>query len=182
MSLLKIGDLVETIDDHIHGKIIAISGDEVSVEDTDGFIYKFPISSLMLKTPEGLGSQISFDEAETAKRLKSTVDRPRNSKSHIRNSQRTFTVDLHIDKLVDSTKGMSNYDMLNLQLDTARRQLEFAIKKRMLNIVFIHGVGEGVLKMELYTLLRRYDNLKFYDADYKEYGFGATEVRIFQSG
>ena len=76
---------------------------------------------------------------------------------------------------------MSNYDMLNLQLEIAKRQLDFAIKQRMLKMVFIHGVGEGVLKMELYTLLRRYDNLQFYDADFKTYGFGATEVRLFRA-
>ena len=71
--------------------------------------------------------------------------------------------------------------MLNLQLDTARRQLEFAIKKRIPKIVFIHGVGEGVLRQELETLLSRYNNVQFYDADYKTYGLGATEVKIFQN-
>ena len=76
---------------------------------------------------------------------------------------------------------MTNFDMLNLQLDTARRQLEFAIKKRIPKIVFIHGVGEGVLRQELETLISRYNNVQFYDADYKTYGLGATEVKIFQN-
>jgi len=47
--------------------------------------------------------------------------------------------------------------------------------------VFIHGIGEGVLKAELEYLFRRYGNLKYYDADYQKYGRGATEVYIFQS-
>ena len=34
---------------------------------------------------------------------------------------------------------------------------------------------------ELETLLGRYNNVQFYDADYKTYGIGATEVRIFQN-
>ncbi len=76
---------------------------------------------------------------------------------------------------------MSNFDMLNLQLDTARGQLEFAMRKRIPKIVFIHGVGEGVLRQELETLFSRYNNVKFYDADYKTYGLGATEVRILQN-
>ena len=76
---------------------------------------------------------------------------------------------------------MTNYDMLTLQLDTAKRQLEFAMRKRIQKIVFIHGVGEGVLKMELETLFRRYDNIKYYDADLQKYGYGATEVYIFQN-
>jgi dsDNA-specific endonuclease/ATPase MutS2 len=89
-------------------------------------------------------------------------------------------VDLHIHHLTTKDKHMSNYEMLNLQLDTAKRQLEFAINKRIQKIVFIHGVGEGVLRLELETLFGRYDNVKFYDADYQKYGLGATEVYVFQ--
>ena len=90
-------------------------------------------------------------------------------------------VDLHINQLVKSSRGMSNHEMLNLQLDTARHKLEFAIRKRIQKVVFIHGVGEGVLKMELEYLLGRYANVKFYDADYQKYGLGATEVYILQN-
>ena len=35
--------------------------------------------------------------------------------------------------------------------------------------------------MELEYLFGRYDNIKYYDADYKKYGLGATEVYIFQN-
>ena len=77
---------------------------------------------------------------------------------------------------------MANHDMLTLQLDTAKRQLEFAIRKRIQKVVFIHGVGEGVLKIELDYLFGRYGNVKFYDADYQKYGLGATEVYIYQNG
>ena len=84
-------------------------------------------------------------------------------------------------KAVKNPKSMGKFDMLNLQLDTAKRQLDFAINKRIQKIVFIHGVGEGVLKEELGYLFRKYDNVKFYDGDYQKYGLGATEVYIFQN-
>ena len=42
-----------------------------------------------------------------------------------------------------------------------------------------HGI-EGVLKEELRFLLKKYDHLTFYDAAYRKYGLGATEVRLFQ--
>jgi len=90
-------------------------------------------------------------------------------------------VDLHIDKLVKSYKHMTNYDILTLQIDTAARQLNFAISKRIPKMVFIHGVGQGVLKEELYYLLNKYDGIKFYSADYQKYGAGATEVYIYQN-
>ena len=62
-------------------------------------------------------------------------------------------VDLHIEKLVPSIKGLSNHEILNIQMDTAKGQLEFAIRNRMQKLVFIHGVGEGVLKSELEFLM-----------------------------
>lgn len=88
-------------------------------------------------------------------------------------------VDLHINQLVKSAKGMTNHEMLNLQMETAKRQLEFAMRKRIQKIVFIHGVGEGILKEELNFLFGRYENVKYYDADYQKYGLGATEVYIY---
>ena len=75
---------------------------------------------------------------------------------------------------------MDNFDMLNLQLETAKRKLEFAIQKRISKIVFIHGVGAGVLKTELHYLFNKYP-VKYYDASYQKYGLGATEVYIFQN-
>jgi DNA-nicking Smr family endonuclease len=90
-------------------------------------------------------------------------------------------VDLHIHQLTTKSRGMSNYDMLNLQLETAKRQLEFAMSKRIQKVVFIHGVGAGVLKEELKYLFGRYENVKYYEADYQKYGLGATEVYIYQN-
>jgi dsDNA-specific endonuclease/ATPase MutS2 len=90
-------------------------------------------------------------------------------------------VDLHIHQLVDSTRGLTNHEMLNIQLETAKRQLEFAIRKGIQKVVFIHGVGEGILKEELNYLFGRYENIKYYDAEYQKYGLGATEVYIYQN-
>ena len=71
--------------------------------------------------------------------------------------------------------------MLNLQIDTATQRLEHAITNRIPKLVFIHGVGEGVLRMELETLFRRYSEVTFSDASYRKYGAGATEVYIYQN-
>lgn len=92
-----------------------------------------------------------------------------------------MVIDLHIDKLVKSTKGMNSYDMLTKQLDTAKYHLEMALRKRIQKVVLIHGVGEGVLRADLESLVRRYDHLRYYDADYRQYGQGALEVYIPQN-
>lgn len=90
-------------------------------------------------------------------------------------------VDLHIHQLTNLSKRMTNHEMLTLQVDTARHKLEFAIRNRIQRIVFIHGVGEGVLRSELEFLFGRYSNVTYYDAEYATYGAGATEVYIYQN-
>ncbi len=180
---IKIGDTVETIDDAISGIVTKISGITFTIEDSDGFEFQFEANELIHSNSETSIEQALYDsDMEAVKREKET--KKRTFTPTVKPKERhapKFEVDLHIHHLTKSTRHMSNYEMLNLQLDTARGQLEFAIRKRIPKIVFIHGVGEGVLRQELETLFGRYNNVKFYDADYKVYGLGATEVRVFQS-
>ncbi|GAB5473057.1 MAG: hypothetical protein Mars2KO_11560 [Maribacter sp.] len=179
MADFQIGDWVETIDDTIKGRIIAVEDSTVVMQTGDGFEMTFNTSELV-KIQEAIVvnnyevAQVKA-EKEIPKKKKNKTVRPRE-----RNAPR-MEVDLHIHQLTPSSKGMSNHEMLNLQMDTAKRQLEFAIRKRIQKVVFIHGVGEGVLKEELKYLFGRYDNVKYYDADYQKYGLGATEVYIYQN-
>lgn len=87
-------------------------------------------------------------------------------------------VDLHINELVDSTKGMSNFEMLNIQLERFEKELDDAIAKKMRKVVFIHGVGNGRLKQEITAILKETRGVTFHDAPYKDYGYGATQVNI----
>jgi hypothetical protein len=98
-------------------------------------------------------------------------------KRAIQNVQKTelIEVDLHINQLLDNTSGLSNADMLKLQLDTFRKEMDKAIASGAKKIVFIHGVGDGVLKNELRRELgRKYSRYPYQDASFREYGFGAT--------
>lgn len=179
MSNFKLGDTVETIDDIVKGIVDAIDGETITVHTSDGFPLQFNAKELV-KIEDGIRVN-NFEiaqvkkEKELPKRKKPTAIKPK---------ERTapkMEVDLHINQLVKNPKGMGNYEMLNLQLETAKRQLEFAISKKIQKVVFIHGVGEGVLKEELSYLFGKYDNVKYYDAEYQKYGLGATEVYIFQN-
>ncbi len=183
MMKIKIGDRVEAIDDAISGIVTKISGHTIFIEDNDGFEFQFEADELMAESNEAtLDNAVYNSDIDAVKQEKES--KKRSSAAKVKPKERhipKFEVDLHIHHLTQSTKGMTNFDMLNLQLDTARSQLEFAIRKRIPKMVFIHGVGEGVLRQELETMLGRYNNVQFYDADYKTYGLGATEVRIFQN-
>lgn len=87
-------------------------------------------------------------------------------------------VDLHIHELIDDERGLQANDMLELQMKTFNSKMEGAIKSnKVKRIVFIHGIGEGVLKNEVRReLARKYKKFDYQDASFKEYGFGATMV------
>jgi DNA-nicking Smr family endonuclease len=88
-------------------------------------------------------------------------------------------VDLHIHELIDNNAGMSNAEMLQLQLDKFHSVLAEHKNRKGQKIVFIHGKGEGVLRSEIEKQLRnRYKPYSFQDASFSEYGFGATMVTI----
>lgn len=87
--------------------------------------------------------------------------------------------DLHIHELLDNTAGLSNADMLEVQLKEFNRVMTQNKGKRGAKIVFIHGKGEGVLRKAIIDELRkRYSRCTSQDASFREYGFGATLVTI----
>ncbi|MBL7970575.1 MAG: DUF2027 domain-containing protein [Prolixibacteraceae bacterium] len=86
-------------------------------------------------------------------------------------------IDLHIHELLEDTRGLSNHEMLEVQLGRFRNELETAIANGTRRIVFIHGIGNGTLKQELRKeLSTKYKKYNFQDASFKEYGYGATMV------
>lgn len=179
----KIGDRVDVLDEDLSGVVSKIKGTIIIIETNDGFDLEFSEKELVkvgdnnaLKV--NVFSKTSLNEAISQKETKKRKSQKVKPKERF---QPTMEVDLHIHQLTNSSRGMANHEMLSLQLETAKRQLEFAMRKRIQRIVFIHGVGEGVLKIELEYLFKRYDNLKFYDANYQKYGLGATEVYLFQN-
>lgn len=91
----------------------------------------------------------------------------------------SLVVDLHINELIDSTAGLSNADILNLQVDKFREVMDSNLKYPGTKIVFIHGKGEGILRQALMKELGyRYKSCEVQDASFREYGFGATQVTI----
>ena len=182
--ILKIGDSVSVLDEDLKGKIVKIIDDIVTIESSEGFELEFSDNELIKVESDTELRSNTFSKSSLSEAI-SQKEIPKKKSIKVKQKERfqpTMEVDLHIHQLTNSTRGMTNHDMLTLQLDTAKRQLEFAIRKRIQKIVFIHGLGEGVLKLELDYLFGRYNNVKFYDANYKKYGLGATEVYIFQNG
>ncbi len=177
--ILNKGDKVTVLDDAIDGTVIEVKGHEVTIETTDGFNLTFKREEL-LKMDQG-ELPIHFNKnhiiAEKEVKKPNYINKEKRSKKEVPVPE----FDLHIEKLVKNYKSMSNYEILTLQSETAKKHIEFAIRNRIPKIVFIHGVGEGILKSELDFMLGRYDNLIFHDANYQKYGQGATEVIFKQN-
>jgi len=176
------GDKVSVLDDNFDGIVLKVNQNKVTIETNDGFELTFDEKELILIESSGdLMHNFSTTNFSSVKKEKE-IPAPRSFVKEKKSKKDEFVleIDLHIEKLVPNKRGMSNYDILTLQTETVKRQIDFAQRNRIPRIVFIHGVGEGVLKAELDFLLGRYDNLNFQDANYQKYGQGATEVYFIQ--
>lgn len=88
-------------------------------------------------------------------------------------------IDLHIEAITDDFSGLSNSEIIDLQMARFKISLDTAIIHKTRRIVFIHGVGNGKLKFTLRKALDdQYPDLRYQDASFKEYGYGATMVII----
>lgn len=177
------GDKVSVLDEAINGVVVSVKEKQVTIETEDGFMMTFFVNEL-IKINDSSNLMNFIERINIGEIVKEKeIPKPR---SFVKERKEKHEIsapefDLHIEKLVPNKRGMSNYDILTLQSETAKRHIEFAIRNRIPKIVFIHGVGEGILKSELDFLLGRYDNIAFQDANYQKYGLGATEVFIKQN-
>ena len=134
-------------------------------------------SSQTIPLTDKKGFLYSIDQhtAQTKKQEQVNVIEPRVPQLQIQNA--LSEVDLHIEKLLPDTTGMSAGDMLKFQLDTFEKQLDLAIANGKSDITFIHGIGNGILKQELHKRLAQNKNISFFsDARKEKFGYGATLV------
>ncbi|MCD0474835.1 DNA mismatch repair protein MutS [Flavobacterium sp. EDS] len=181
--MLNKGDKVSVLDEAINGVVLSVKNNEVTIETEDGFVMTFFVNEL-IKIHDSSNLMNSIKRINLSEVSKEKEEPKARSFVKERKDKREIPApefDLHIEKLVPNKRGMSNYDILTLQTETAKRHIEFAIRNRIPKIVFIHGVGEGILKAELDFLLGRYDGIDFQDANYQKYGLGATEVYFKQN-
>ena len=122
---------------------------------------------------------ISAADLQEAMTQKNQAEQPRRQLARKDTTPDILEVDLHSNQLLDTTAGLSPTDILNYQLDTFRKVMEENKSKKGRKIVFIHGKGEGVLRNALLTELKtKYKHFPYQDASFREYGFGATMVRV----
>jgi hypothetical protein len=86
-------------------------------------------------------------------------------------------VDLHIEKLTDNWKGLSNFEILTIQLKYFEKYYNLAVAHRQPNLIMIHGIGTGKLRNEIHEILKTKKEVKSFANQYHhDFGFGATEI------
>lgn len=86
-------------------------------------------------------------------------------------------VDLHVEKLTDNWRGLSNAEIMDIQLRAFEKYYQLALMHHLPQLIFIHGVGTGKLRDEIHDRLRLKREVKsFVNQFHPLYGFGATEI------
>lgn len=167
----KVGDKVKFLHEKGEGTVTAlISAYKVRVDLSEGLEIEVFLSELVSVKPMPEGKLPENPKEAPKKKAKHPVSKP--------HATDETEVDLHIEELTDNYHLMTNAQKLSMQLDKFQSALDRAMKSHIHKIVFIHGVGNGVLRQSIRDILKRYDGVQYSDGSYQKYGAGATEVRI----
>lgn len=205
-TVFKINDRVGLIDGTEKGIVTKIAGNKIYFETPEGFEMVATANKLVKYSTSKKGPVKKLSTHDELK--KSKVDEPdfpiskkpiipkvkddsfkipasSLSESKTKNTSKptvtAWEIDLHIEEIIDNYTHLSNGEIVDIQIKYARNMLDKAKSKKIPKIIFIHGKGKGVLRSELHHLLSGYTHIEFYDASFKKYGGGATEVRLYSN-
>ncbi len=164
----KIGDRVSFIDEPGGGIVRSVKSGQVLIETDEGF-EEWVASDILIRRGD-LPIKEVVQKDQKGQRQKTVLKREKSD---------YLEVDLHIHELVEYSKHLSNYQMLQMQLHEAEKAIAKARRAFVKKVILIHGVGEGKLRTELHQMLAGMERLNFYDADFNRYGAGATEVELY---
>jgi hypothetical protein len=187
---VSVGDEVSFLNEVGGGRVLALVGrDRARVRTHDGFELVYPVAELVCNEVDPTRS-VSDHHAQLRAaddRVMERVERFKGRGASLNNGGRVakpmedpmvVEVDLHLHKLVDDERILSDEEKLSFQLAYFERRLNTAIRERKRRMIVIHGVGEGVLREEVRKALQFYEGVRFDDADPRRYGHGATAIEI----
>jgi len=193
--MIKKGDFVRFLNDEGQGIVTGFPREGIAlVEDSSGFAFEHPLNELVAiensRQEHYKYSAVSPDFREmldrnmdshavkaAAKDFKNRY-KERAEKGPVHSGD-TMEIDLHIHELLDDYDRMSNAEIVEVQMDHFERMMNLAELRKVRKVVFIHGVGQGVLRGEIRQYLKKYfPQCEFLDGNYMKYGYGATEVRF----
>ena len=147
-----VGDKVLFKKDNLKGKIVRVNSlYKVAILTEDGFEVNMSIKDIV-KVELGTDKAISYGEVFNSK---DNSSRPLKSQKK-QSSQSVLKVDLHIELLTDNFHYMDNFEIVQFQLDICQRNIEKSLNGNYQKIIIVHGIGTGVLKVEVHKLLNYY--------------------------
>ncbi|MBI3240081.1 MAG: Smr/MutS family protein [Flavobacteriia bacterium] len=171
----EIGQRVGYLYEKGYGTINSINGQQAMVEDEDGFERTFLLNELVFIHSERYDKNLSIEKDVVEQEVSYRILQ---EKTGQRKPLTVWEVDLHIEEILESHQGMSNTEIMLKQVAEFRSMFKKAKREGIHKLIVIHGVGEGVLKNEIRTYLSQQDQIEVYDADFSEYGKGATAVEF----
>ena len=195
---IKKGDQVRFLNEVGGGEVLEVFSDgTATVEGDDGFDMNYKLQELMLvmssedeieaynnKLPD-LATILAQDlDVNRQKEIQKDFDIKYSNASATNQKRRGehMVIDLHIHELVDDQSGLRDRTKLDIQLNHFERMMRIAGEQRVRKVIFIHGIGQGVLRHQIRTRLEMYyPNCTVRDGNPREYGAGATEVLLGQS-
>ncbi|MBK6481900.1 MAG: Smr/MutS family protein [Chitinophagaceae bacterium] len=145
----------------------------VSLTGEEGYMYKVPVRAMKKIVPKEIVKPAAKIDVSMLKDM--MMFSPPNKDHELGTA--SGEVDLHIEKVPGYVPGMSNAEMLHLQLEQFQQKLDRAIAGGLDRVYFIHGVGKGKLRMEIHRMLQHRKEVKSFNNNYHpKYSYGATEV------
>lgn len=197
MEHFEKGQRVKFLNDVGSAVVLRMEGELVVVEDEDGFERSVERRELIAALePEVEADKYGNTIPDIATLLAQDVGEKRmrelqkEFEVRYQNSQATsmarrdahMEVDLHIHELVDDQRGLPDRTKLAIQMDHFDRMMDIAKREKLRRIVFIHGVGQGVLRHQIRTSLdQHHPDCTYREGDPRKYGSGATEVWLGQA-
>ena len=171
----KTGDRVLFINENDKGTILMFIGNtKVKLLNSEGFEEMVAINEIM-PFPTNAHDKSAYGNYDFAKdNMESTSFSASNKfkqfsldeKNHLE-----YKADLHIENLIEHYHHLENFEIIQIQKNRCEDCIAFAKEKGIPRLKIVHGVGRGVLKSEIHSLLKGY-GLQFSDE------YGSTEVII----
>ena len=197
MEHFEKGQRVKFLNDVGSAVVLRMEGELVVVEDEDGFERSVERRELIAALEPGveadkygntipdIATLLAQDVGEKRMRELQKEFEVRYQNSQATNMARRdahMEVDLHIHELVDDQRGLPDRAKLAIQMDHFDRMMDIAKREKLRRIVFIHGVGQGVLRHQIRTSLdQHHPDCTYREGDPRKYGSGATEVWLGQA-
>ncbi len=194
MQKVKVGDRVKFLNDVGEGVVVKVGTSTAVVVDDSDFYNEYDLAELLhvggkVEEKERYGNNLpDMSEVlardiseEKKKKLQQSFDiKYANARATNQKRRGEFMeVDLHFHELVEDMSGLKDKTKLDIQLNHFERMMLIAAEQRIRKVIFIHGVGQGILRHQIRSRLEMYySECSVRDANPNKYGSGATEVLL----